>query len=409
MTSSWADGPTLKIHAHSARVVPLAETARRLREIQRLVPITRVSDLTPLDPLRAPVFVAVTPLARDLTTHAGKGACSLSARVSAMMEAVERVSAERPLEELTLAGSARELAEAGFVVVDPRRLELPSDTTYDPSRRYRWVRSRELQSGRELLMIEDLACSPPEAGVLHDVDTNGLASGNTPLEAVVHGLCEVIERDLVSQVEFATLFADAGELRLCVRGVLQQTLPAAAQVWLERSTAFGLKTCVQHIDGDLGVPTFRVLLVDSAYPSPAGPSAATFVGFGTHPNAELAVLRALSEAYQSRVGFIHGGRDSFNTFGGSARRQSLQARAEAVALPETLRFDAIASASHADLRDDLALLLAQLAAAGFGEVIATDLTRRELGLPVVRVRVPGLESFVVNRRRVGVRCLRHLV
>ncbi|HET6339950.1 MAG TPA: YcaO-like family protein [Polyangiales bacterium] len=409
MTSNWADGPTRKIHPHSARVAPLEETERRLGQIQRLVPITRVSDLTPLDPLGVPVFIAVTPLARDLTTHAGKGACPRSARVSAMMEAVERVSAERPGEESTIVGSARELAEEGFDVVDPRRFQLPSDTTYDPTRQYRWVRSSELHAQRDVLMIEDLVCSPPSAGVLHDVDTNGLASGNTKLEAVVHGLCEVIERDLISQVEFATLFADPGELQLRVRGVVLETLPAPAQGWIERSASHGLAVCVQHLESDLGVPTFRVLLIDPSYPSPAGPSAATFVGFGAHPNAELAVVRALSEAFQSRVGFIHGGRDSFNTFGGSARRQSLRARCEAVALPATLGFQDILGASHADLRDDLAYLLAQLTAAGFTEVVATDLTRRELGIPVVRVRVPGFESFVVNRRRVGFRCLRHLV
>jgi ribosomal protein S12 methylthiotransferase accessory factor len=243
------------------------------------------------------------------------------------------------------------------------------------------------------------------------VDTNGLASGNTLLEATVHALCEVIERDLISQVEFATLFADAGELRLGVRGISLDTLPASAQAWLARSAAHGLGVRVHFIDSDLRVPTFRALLVDLAYPSPGGPTAATFVGFGTHPNAELALVRALSEAFQSRVGFIHGGRDSFNTFGGSSRRQSLRARAEAVAAPPTLRFSELASVSacHADLRDDLAYLLAQLTAAGLDSVIATDLTRPELGIPVVRVRVPGLASFVVNRRRVGFRCLRHLV
>jgi YcaO-like protein with predicted kinase domain len=219
----------------------------------------------------------------------------------------------------------------------------------------------------------------------------------------------VIERDLVSQVEFATLFADPGELRLRVSAVVLETLPAPAQAWIERSASFGLSASVQHIDSDLGVPTFRVLLVDPAYPSPSGPSAATFVGFGTHPNAELAVVRALSEAFQSRVGFIHGGRDSFNTFGGSARRQTLKARCEAVTMPAGLRFQEIGSVSHPDLRDDFAFLSKRLAAAGFEQVIATDLTRRDFGMPVVRVRVPGLESFVVNRRRVGFRCLRHLV
>jgi ribosomal protein S12 methylthiotransferase accessory factor len=409
MTSNWASGPTLKIQPHSARVAPLEETAARLRVAARRVPITRVSDLTPLDPLGIPVFVAVTPLARDLTTHAGKGACALSARVSAMMEAVERVSAERPSDESLATGSLRELAAAGLDAIDPARFELPSDSTYEPAGRYRWVRSRELQRDTDAWLVEDLVCTPPRAGILREVDTNGLASGNTLLEATVHALCEAIERDVVSQLEFATSFADSGEPGLRMRGVSLPSLPDGAQAWVERSAEHGLGLSVQAIESDLGIAVFRAFVIDPNYPSECGPASASFVGFGAHPDAGLAVVRAISEAFQSRVGFIHGGRDSFNTFGGSWRRQSLRARCDAVTLPATIACADVPTAEHADLRDDLRLLLARLAAAGLDRVFATDLTRPELGIPVVRVRVPGLASFVVNRRRVGFRCLRHLV
>jgi ribosomal protein S12 methylthiotransferase accessory factor len=395
---------------HGSRVVAPEETERRLEQcgVRRALPITRVADLTPLDPLGIPVFVAVTPLARDLTTHAGKGESRVSARVSAMMEAVERISAEEAPRESLREGSFRELAAAGDPPpVDPRRFELPSDSDYSPERRYRWVRSRELQAGRDVLLPEDLVCSPARAGILREVDTNGLASGNTWLEAVVHGLCEVIERDLVSQLEFATLYGDAGELRLGLRGVTG--LPDRARALLERSAEHGLGVAIQHVDSDLRVPTFRALVVDPAYPTRDGPDASFFPGFGTHPDAELALERALHEAFQSRVGFIHGGRDSFNTFAGSARRQSALARMSVYAGAPTAWFEDLPTARHAELQGDLEFLLGRLRAAGLSEVFVTDLTRADLGIPVVRVRVPGLAAFVVNRRRVGRRCLRHLV
>jgi ribosomal protein S12 methylthiotransferase accessory factor len=38
-----------------------------------------------------------------------------------------------------------------------------------------------------------------------------------------------------------------------------------------------------------------------------------------------------------------------------------------------------------------------------------NLTRPDLGVAVVRIRVPGLTSFAVNQRRVGWRCLRYLL
>ncbi|MFY9806025.1 MAG: hypothetical protein WCC47_09150 [Pseudonocardiaceae bacterium] len=58
------------------------------------VPVTRIYDATPLDVVGLPIFSAVTPLARDLTVHAGKGSCAEASRLSAAMEAVDRCCAE---------------------------------------------------------------------------------------------------------------------------------------------------------------------------------------------------------------------------------------------------------------------------------------------------------------------------
>jgi ribosomal protein S12 methylthiotransferase accessory factor len=42
--------------------------------------------------------------------------------------------------------------------------------------------------------------------------------------------------------------------------------------------------------------------------------------------------------------------------------------------------------------DDVAWILQRLQAAGIRQVVAVDLTKAELGLPVVRVVIPGLEG-----------------
>ena len=70
---AWAFQPTSKVPSVSHRTVAPRETLERVRTCAKDVPITRVSDLTPIDRLRLPVFSATTPLARDLTTHMGKG------------------------------------------------------------------------------------------------------------------------------------------------------------------------------------------------------------------------------------------------------------------------------------------------------------------------------------------------
>jgi hypothetical protein len=73
----------------------LDDTEAWLRPLIRQVPITRIVNVTPLDFLELPSWSAITPLAKDLTTHAGKGLSHHAARLSAIMEAIERVCAER--------------------------------------------------------------------------------------------------------------------------------------------------------------------------------------------------------------------------------------------------------------------------------------------------------------------------
>lgn len=93
--------------------------------------------------------------------------------------------------------------------IEPTALQLPSDSRYTPDEVFTWIESHELLTGTRVLMAADLVLNPPSEGLLREVDTNGLASGNTLLEAVVHGLCEVIERDVRSQLDFTAAFGGA--------------------------------------------------------------------------------------------------------------------------------------------------------------------------------------------------------
>lgn len=393
----------------STREVSPAETERRVLPLLPRVPISRVADLTGLDPLGFPVFVATTPHALDLTTHAGKGSDALSARVSAIMEAIERVSAEETPPVATLRDSYRRLIHRGQPAVEPLLFDLASDSSYHPDTEYSWVVSHELFSGRQCLLASDLALNPAREGILQEVDTNGLASGNTLLEAVLHGLCEVIERDALSQLEFTTLFGDASEVRPAVRSVDPRTLPREAASWLPQIESQGLTLVVQDLATDLGVPTMRSVLVDPGYPTPNGPAPCYFPGFGTHPNRDIALQRSLGEALQSRVGFVHGGRDSFNGSTMGDRRSALRTQHEVLFRSPRVPYGDLPTMASLDLRADLRFLLDRLEQAGLRQVIVTELGRRDWNVPVVRVRVPGLACFLVNRRRVGSRCLRHLV
>jgi ribosomal protein S12 methylthiotransferase accessory factor len=405
----WNFAPAPKIPGTN-RVTPLEATEARVRDVQSLIPITRISDVTPLDPLRLPAFSAVTPLAADLTIHMGKGRDAKSAKISAAMEAVERVSAEGPVPGRTRRANFNQLAQKpGVGVIDPTTLTLPFDTDYRPDKMFTWAYSHDLVPDRPVWMASDLATSPPIEGVLHDVDTNGLAAGNTHLEAIIHGLCEVIERDAWSQHEFVMQFGAERTQHPAQRWIDLQTLPDDAGSWIERIRSGGLDMVLHDITNDLGVATVQAVLIDPHFLTARGPQPVHFLGFGTDPCAGTAVFRAISEAVQARLSVIQGARDDQNTMPSSTRRYT-NTRRQAQLLPRAgIAFSDIGSVWHDDLVDDLQFLVHRLIRVGCEHVVVTDLTRPDLGIPVVRVRVPGLSMFVVNRRRVDWRCLRHLL
>ncbi len=405
----WAFAPTPKVDA-GERSVLVAETYARVTRIARRIPISRVADLTPLDDLGLPAYSAVTPLAKDLKVHNGKGPTREAARVSAMMEAIERVSAERT-DAATVTASHDDLVRAGpLPPIDPRAFELPADTAYRPDATFTWVTGRDLFGDRDVLVPLDLVITPPVEGILRDVDTNGVASGNIHLEAVAHAICEVIERDAFSQVLFVAAFGDPEDQPRTVVQIDLATLPPHARGWAERMASAGLQLDVVDITSDVGVPTFHALLLDPQYPAPGGERRPRrFFGSGTHPDPDVAVFRALSEAIQSRLIVIQAARDSYNRFRTPARTPPpAPGRRSRVRLRKA-GFAEVRGFRSSDLHADLSFVLGRLRQAGIGQCVAVDLTNPAWSIPVVRVRIPGLSPYSVNMRRPGPRCFRHLL
>jgi ribosomal protein S12 methylthiotransferase accessory factor len=116
------------------------------------------------------------------------------------------------------------------------------------------------------------------------------------------------------------------------------------------------------------------------------------------------VLRALTEVAQSRLTQIHGAREDTTT--ADFRRQIGYERSkrlnkhwfEASAHED---FAEIKSYDSDDFLDDIDYMLARLQEAGLKRVIVVDLSRDEIGVPVVRIIVPGLEISAVDSERMG--------
>ena len=377
------------------------ETERRLGPLLDRVPITRVFDATALDRLGLPVWGAVTPLARDLTVHAGKGASPQAARLSAIMEAIERVSAE-DADPSGHAGPplAALAAEAPGGVIDPDEFDLDFTAHYGPDAVHTWVQGEDLFNRQPVWVALDLALSPARGEICSGPNSNGLAAGNTHVEAVLHALYEVIERDADARRRFLRAFAE-GEERAETRPLRRDSLPAPIVDWIDALEAANVFVAIEDITHDIGVPVFRALLSDRGFPGREGAST-TFEGLGCDLDTANAVMRALSEAVQAHTSVLLGARDDFSV---TERGLSPGRLLAGLMTPSrSVDLQCLPAPVHLEARLDPS---ARLRAVGLERCAVVDLTRGDLGIPVVRVLVPGAAG-PDNTRRPSLRLLRQL-
>jgi ribosomal protein S12 methylthiotransferase accessory factor len=126
---------------------------------------------------------------------------------------------------------------------------------------------------------------------------------------------------------------------------------------------------------------------------PAWRTLGFYQGFGAHWAPEVAIARALTEAAQTRVTYIAGGRDDFFPFdyARATDPELLAALWQRFSAPcdEPVAFDDLPRLAVRSLGDALDQLIAPLA-----QVIAVDLTHPRLGVPVAKVIVPGLATDI---------------
>ncbi|MCA9675320.1 MAG: YcaO-like family protein, partial [Myxococcales bacterium] len=221
-----------------------------------------------------------------------------------------------------------------------------------------------------------------------DVSSNGLASGNHLLEAIVHGLCEVIERD-----------AEAGwrAARGDVRVDLATVQDPGSRAILARLADAGVHATVWDLGSDLGVPAYGAAILEDPA-EPAWRALGMYQGFGCHLDPEIAVGRALCEAVQTRVTYVAGSRDDFFPFDYDRATDPEvlapiwdELHAPAAAVVDLRDAPRLATATF---EDDLRLLVGRAVAGGATRVVVVDLSRPEHGVPVVKVIVPGRATRV---------------
>jgi ribosomal protein S12 methylthiotransferase accessory factor len=400
------------------------ETYDRVVEGARALGVTRLADITGLDRIGIPTYSAIVPRSNDrISVYTGKGIARMDAKVGALMEAIERQTALRA-EPPMIVGSFEEL-QRDCTVLDPRETTDNLLPDYSETHKYAWVLGQELISGCEVLVParsagyfwENLLPGP----FVRFSSTNGLAAGNIREEAICQGLCELIERD-------AWTLADMGAHRLpwVLRQMtdpetggdgeddfeLFQTLELDDEPALELFHRAGLQPVMHDITSDIGIPTIHVAVADVAFqgfPMVHG-------GLGTHPDARVALRRALTEAAQSRCVDIQGVREDLVLASSDHRAVGIHTQRVAkvdrrmwTINESQVRRDisGLPSAVHEDVQEDIDYLLSKLRSCGICQVIAVDLSPAGAPFAVVRVIVPELETWSVNHARLGKRALKY--
>jgi ribosomal protein S12 methylthiotransferase accessory factor len=292
----------------------------------------------------------------------------------------------------------------------------------------------ELFSGENMLIPAALALfrySPksPALSPFAFSHTNGLASGNVLEEAVCHSLCEVIERDAVSLAELRASAIPFNFVRTIANSLKEKQysiIPVPDDQFMDDPSIFPdvvlydvdfdpikmlvrkfekakIPLIIKDISSDIGIPTFNAssiewLTHDYGYLAE---------GHGTHPDARIALLRAITEVSQSRAANIQGARDDLRKIKYGHDNSDDKRAWQFTPSKNKIQFSQVRSYFNGDILDDIKLILAGLQQAGLKKAIIVDLTIAEIGIPVVRAIVPGLETFKFTKSIMGWRARRY--
>ena len=371
-------------------------TLRFVEKVKETAGMLSFRNATDLDRIGISVFTCdrIRPDGSG-TSHTGKGVSPIQAQVSITMEAIERYCSEFR-EEYTgklIRGSFASLAKR-FHALDPQELILSRTSNYRNDLEIDWVRGQDLSEDAEILVPACAVYHPfrPDGAFLFSTNTNGIAAGNTYEEAIIHGLAELIERDAWSIARYTRHFPDALFLEdepgnRFIIDVLDQFEKAEIEI------------VTKDLTTDIGVPVVAAFSRDLVYRDMI-----PIDGFGAHLDPRVALVRALLEIATTRALLLQ-------KYGLEGLCETTPLYLQGEGYEDDPRFYAHHQKSlreldrgfSDDILDDVRTMIARLNIVGLRRVIAVDLWRADIGMPTVRMIVPGLETYCFDPSRAGKR------
>ncbi|MCW2693111.1 MAG: bacteriocin biosynthesis protein [Mycobacterium sp.] len=337
----------------------------------------------------------------------GKGMSDVQARASAIGEAIERYSGLYRGDEAMITASYAGLGPERAIA--PNELHQFSDAQFaardewngrgshfqrvcdpfDPEQDIAWtpVWSLTRQRMRYLPTASLFFGYPLRAGNRYaGADSNGNAAGTSLEDAVVQGFLELVERDSVALWWYNTLPRPGIDLASFGEPYFTR--------WQDRYREANREAWALDLTTDLGVPA--VVTVSRRIDKPAED---ILIAFGSHFDVRIAISRAMTEMNQFLPAVLQVTADS-DAYAFPDPEQQHWWRTATIAdqpyllpAPGTVRTAAdYSDASSPDLAEDVRL--AQRIVEGVGmEMLVLDQTRPDIGLPVVKVLVPGMRHF----------------
>lgn len=366
------------------------ETLDKISDITMDIGLTRTSKITHLDRLNIPVYTSVRPLAEEgaVSVYAGKGPTDIHAKVSSIMEAIERYSAEQQDDDENTIKRYNPND-----CINPEELILPKGAYHDEE--IEWTLATSIKTQEEVYVPSNSVYHPYNSKDVHHIhlsNTNGLASGNVLEEAIFHGLMEVVERDAWSF--FEVFKEDKSEINC------DNTSNEYIRELLEKFEKNNVSIKLLDLTIENQIPTIAAVSEDLTLKDPA----LLTLGIGTHLDPNIAAIRAITEVAQSRATQIHGTRE--DTTRANLLRQTGYERMKRLnkhwfrKSKKTVNLEDIPDRSSDSFKEDINITLKLLEKSGITDAYYVNLTRK-IDIPVVRVIIPQMEVYSVDTSRIG--------